>query len=545
MNESPSDEELLRKSEELFRYTFDQAAVGIAHVLTDGSFLRINRCFCDIVGYSNQELLCLTFQDITHPDDLCSDLDYVNQMLKQEISNYTMEKRYIRKDGSIVWVHLTVALVLNSLGEPNYFISVVDDISRRKQVEEELTFKTLLLEAQSETSIDGILVVDSEGHVLFSNSLFAEIWRIPPTILDSKRDEILLKYVLEQLKYPEEFKNKVDYLYEHPEERSRDEIEFADGRYFDRYSSPIISPAGKYLGRIWYFRDITERKQTEEKLHQMNSFLDSIFEHIPDMIFLKDARDLKFVRFNRAGEDLLGYTKDELIGKNDYDFFPKEQADFFTAKDYAVLDEKFAVDIPEESIKTRHKGNRILHTKKVPIMDAEGTPKYLLGISEDITQRKQAEEKLRIKEKELLAKTINLEEVNTALKVLLECREKDKDEMQDNIMVNIKQLVEPLIDKLKICVSGPREAAYLDALTSALHIIVSPFAKRLASETFKFTPREVEISNFIREGKSTKEVADILNLSIRAVEFHRDNIRKKLGLNKTSKNLRTYLLSLS
>ena len=162
MNESPSVEEVVRKSEELFRYTFDQAAVGIAHVATDGRFLRMNRSFCDIVGYSNQELLCLTFQDITHPDDLCSDLDYVNQMLKQEISNYTMEKRYIRKDGSIVWVHLSVALVLNSLGEPNYFISVVDDISRRKQVEEELAFKTLLLEAQSETSIDGILVVDSK-----------------------------------------------------------------------------------------------------------------------------------------------------------------------------------------------------------------------------------------------------------------------------------------------------------------------------------------------------------------------------------------------
>lgn len=545
MNESPSDEELLRKSEELFRYTFDQAAVGIAHVATDGSFLKINRRFCDIVGYSNQELLCLTFQDITHPDDLCSDLDCVNRMLKQEISNYTIEKRYIRKDGSIVWVHLTGALVLNALGEPNYFISVVDDISRRKQVEEELALKTLLLEAQSETSIDGILVVDSEGRVLFSNSLFVEIWRIPPTILESKRDEILLKYVLEQLKYPEEFKNKVDYLYEHPEERSRDEIEFADGRCFDRYSSPIISPAGKYLGRIWYFRDITERKQTEEKLRQMNSFLDSIFEHIPDMIFLKDAKDLRFVRFNRAGEDLLGYTKDELMGKNDYDFFPKEQADFFTAKDYAVLGEKLAVDIPEESIQTRYKGNRILHTKKVPILDAEGKPKYLLGIAEDITQRKQAEEKLKIKEKELLAKTINLEEVNIALKVLLEHREKDKDEMQDNIMMNIKQLIEPFVDKLKICASGPQEAAYLEALTSALHSIVSPFAKRLASKTFNFTPREVEISNFIRDGKSTKEVADILNLSIRAVEFHRDNIRKKLGLNKTSTNLRTYLLSLS
>ncbi|MDP3285972.1 MAG: response regulator, partial [Desulfobacterales bacterium] len=114
----------------------------------------------------------------------------------------------------------------------------------------------------------------------------------------------------------------------------------------------------------------TERKQADEKMRRMNVFLDSVIENIPNMLFLKDARDLKFVRFNRAGEDLLGYSRDDLLGKSDYDFFPKDQADWFTNKDRDVLRGKDVVDIPEESLQTRNKGERIMHTKKVPILGA-------------------------------------------------------------------------------------------------------------------------------------------------------------------------------
>jgi PAS domain S-box-containing protein len=120
--------------------------------------------------------------------------------------------------------------------------------------------------------------------------------------------------------------------------------------------------------------------------------LNSIIENLPHMIFVKDAKTLKFVRLNRAGEQLLGYTQRELLGKSDYDFFPEQEAAFFTAKDREVLQEGSIVDIPEEPIATKNKGRRILHTKKVPIFDKDGTPKYLLGISEDITERKQIEQ---------------------------------------------------------------------------------------------------------------------------------------------------------
>lgn len=133
-------------------------------------------------------------------------------------------------------------------------------------------------------------------------------------------------------------------------------------------------------------RDITDQTKAEEN----EKFLDSIIENIPNMIFVKDAKDLRFIRFNKAGEELLGYRKEDLIGKNDYDFFSKEEADFFTQNDQKVLTDKKLLDIPQEKISTKYKGERILHTKRIPIIDESGESIYLLGISEDITEKMRA-----------------------------------------------------------------------------------------------------------------------------------------------------------
>src|SRR6266542_1676134 len=139
---------------------------------------------------------------------------------------------------------------------------------------------------------------------------------------------------------------------------------------------------------------------TNERLHMANRFLDSIVENIPNMIFVKDAEHLRFDRINRAGEELLGVSRDLLLGKNDYDFFPAEQAQFFQSKDREVLSRNVVVDIPEEPIETS-RGRRWLHTKKIPIFDKEGIPRYLLGISEDITERKELADRLRQAHEEL------------------------------------------------------------------------------------------------------------------------------------------------
>jgi PAS domain S-box-containing protein len=150
----------LRESEERFRATFEQAAVGVAHVGPDGRWLRVNQRLCDIVGYTREELLQKTFQEITHPDDLETDLEQARQLLAGQIEIYSMDKRYIKKDGSIVWINLTVTLVRGPSGEPGYFISVIEDTTDRKQTEEALRLSEELYRTVVEQAAENIFIVD-------------------------------------------------------------------------------------------------------------------------------------------------------------------------------------------------------------------------------------------------------------------------------------------------------------------------------------------------------------------------------------------------
>lgn len=157
----------------------------------------------------------------------------------------------------------------------------------------------------------------------------------------------------------------------------------------------------------------TEEKRMKE-IQKINEFLDTILENLPNMVFVKDAAELRFVRFNKAGEKLLGLPRAELMGKNDYDFFPKEQADFFTAKDREALALNDVTDIPEEEIKTAM-GPKWLHTRKIPILGHDGKPAFLLGISEDITARKSSEENVLRLNEELSLGVRQLQSVNKEL----------------------------------------------------------------------------------------------------------------------------------
>ncbi|WP_177418319.1 PAS domain S-box protein [endosymbiont of Lamellibrachia barhami] len=158
-------------------------------------------------------------------------------------------------------------------------------------------------------------------------------------------------------------------------------------------SRPVIDSDGEVTGMQSTLIDVTERNKIEHSLQDRERELDTIIENIPNMLFVKDAKELRFVRFNQAGETLLGMPRKDLIGKNDYDFFPQEQADFFTEKDREVLESGKQLDISEEPIETP-KGTRILHTRKTVIRGKNGEAKFLLGISEDITERKRTEQEL-------------------------------------------------------------------------------------------------------------------------------------------------------
>jgi HD-GYP domain-containing protein (c-di-GMP phosphodiesterase class II) len=198
----------------------------------------------------------------------------------------------------------------------------VHDVTERKQAHDLLLTKTMLLEAQSETSLDGILAVNNEGHSILSNKHFSEVWKIPAHILTSKNDATMLEYVSKQLKDPGEFDRKVAYLYERHAEKSRDEIELVDGRYLDRYSSPLLSVDGQYLGRIWFFRDITDSKKSEEKLRKTLESLRKAFDTIVKvMISTVEVRDPYTAGHQSRSADIacaiaieMGFPQDKIVG---------------------------------------------------------------------------------------------------------------------------------------------------------------------------------------------------------------------------------------
>jgi DNA-binding CsgD family transcriptional regulator len=168
----------------------------------------------------------------------------------------------------------------------------------------------------------------------------------------------------------------------------------------------------------------------------------------------------------------------------------------------------------------------------------------MFSVVTDITNLKQTELALKQRERELEMQTVNLEEANAALKVLLKRREEDKKELEEKVLFNMKELAEPYLEKLRKTGLNGRQQAFLEILESNLNEIISPFPRSLYFSYLNLTPAEMQIAALIRHGQTTKEIANLLNLSSRTVETHRKNIRKKLGLKDKKANLRTKLLSL-
>ena len=280
-----------------------------------------------------------------------------------------------------------------------------NDVTKRKQAEEALRAVSAELRQTLHTAATGLTHCSRDLRYLSANPAYGRLVGLPVEqivgrpivdVMGQAAFEIIRPHIERVLSG-----ERVEY---------EDELPIAGERkWIHGVYTPDRDASGNVVGWVGSVMDITVRKRIEEELKAANAFLDAIIENIPLMLFIKESQSLRFVRLNRAGEDLLGWPKETFIGKNDYDFWPQEQAEFFVEKDRETLKSGSIVDIPEEPIQTRHQGVRILHTKKVPILDTAGNPIYLLGISEDITERKRIE-----KEQQFLA------EVSVALSASLE-----------------------------------------------------------------------------------------------------------------------------
>ena len=292
---------------------------------------------------------------------------------------------------------LSASVIRDREGTPLYFIAQIEDIRERKRAERALQESEQRLNLALESAQVGMwdldLLTDTSVRSLRHDQIFGYSSPVPTWgaaifmthVVPEDRD--VAKRAFERAFATDDFDMEC-------------RIQWADTsiHWISAKGRAYRNATGDPVRMMGTVMDITERKRTEEELKAANASLDAIIDNIPLMLFIKDSTSLRFVRFNRAAEDLLGRPKETLIGKSDYDLWPPEQAGFFVAKDRETLNSGTIVDIPEEPIQTPHEGVRLLHTKKVPILDGAGNPMYLLGISEDITERRRIE-----KEQQFLA----------------------------------------------------------------------------------------------------------------------------------------------
>lgn len=458
INARKKAEEALRLSEERFRAVYEQSPLGIVSDDLHGRFIQVNQRFCEFIGYSADELYQMRVSDVTYPDDRPIGSAEYQKLLRREIPSFSVQKRYVHKDGQVIWGEVSVAPVVNEHMQILSTVAIVADINARKKAEAEVTKRAAELEIVAKVSAIAAAILD--GDTLLQRAVHLtqvgfNLYHTQVYLMDE--GEKLLVLAAGSGSAGESMKARGHNIpLEHSSSivaqaaRSRDGIivndvttvsNFLSSRFLPDTKSEMAIPmivGDKLIGVLDVQSEIVDRfteadltvkstladqiaiaiqnaqafealKRSEAETRRVQVFLDSVIENIPDTIFVKDADHLSYLRLNRAGEELLGVPREALIGKSDCDFFPKEVADFLTSKDREVLASGQLLDIPEEDIATQDKGMRVLHTKKIPILNAEGKPQYLLGISEDITERKRAEER----QAQLMAE---LESVNQDLK---------------------------------------------------------------------------------------------------------------------------------
>ncbi len=286
---------------------------------------------------------------------------------------------------------------------------MVREIDERKKAQDELSSLLSLHSATLESTADGIFVVDLNGKVVSYNQKFLQLWQIPTDIAETRDDTKLLDFVLDQLSEPEKFISEVKRLYANPLAQSQDILEFKDNRVYERCSQPQRID-NRVVGRVWSFRDITERKVAEQALKQSRQMLQLVMDNVPQSIFWKD-RDLKYLGCNVNFAKDAGLEKPaDIIGKTDYDLtWKKEEADAYREDDKKVMDSntpKYLIIEPQQQADGKMAW---IETNKVPLHDAEDNVVGMLGSYSDITERKRAEE-----EKDKL--THDLEDANQQMK---------------------------------------------------------------------------------------------------------------------------------
>jgi len=538
-----------------------------------GRNIRYNQAMFKLTGYSQDDVPDVeTWLTKIYPDkkNRKTVKELINKSFKQELDLKEYEVVITRKDGQKRFVEFSLFNVLIQGKSTEFQVVEAIDITERKRAAEELKKANKKLQQwnleldqrvkertqelqESENRLkmaleganEGLWVIDFKENKMFFSAESAE----------------MLGYELEELGTTSDKWDKITHPDDWPlvEQRLADHYEGRTSLYEAEYRAKTKEGGWKWIlghGRVMKrdkkghpiqaigtHVDITKLKETEIELRESEEKFRSLVEHAPFGLLIVDS-DRKIGYFNPQFKTIFGYSKKEL--SNIDSWFKKAYPDKLYRKKVKSIWNK-AINQPNQRSPEPYQFDIISktgHSKIVRVKFVSLKEKSCLVTYEDITEIATAQEALEKREKELELKTASLEEVNTALRVLLKRIEEDKTELEEKVLYNMKDLVLPYIAKLEQSRLSENQKSFLTILKSNLDDIVSPFSRRMAASHLNLTPREVQVANLLKEDKITKEIAELLNMSESSVEFHRHNIRKKLGLVGKKVNLRTYLQSL-
>ncbi len=476
--------EALRESEEKYRDLVEDISDVVYAADHNGVITFISPVIENVAGYSPSEVVGRPLTDFIHPEDLSRVTAQFQKLISGQIE--LSEYRILKKSGEVCWVRASSQARLKD-GHATIVRGVLRDISRPKQAEEELhhEFEMSLRERTAE------LLKINEGY----------------------------RFEIVQRKKAEEAMRE-----------SAQRLQIA-------YDQATI-----YAEELK--KEIADRKQVEQALIESEQRYRALWDEAPVAYHVVDTKGI-IMQVNRTETVMLGYTQEEMVGKPIFNFIlPEQRKEALKRFGLKLAGEEVSNDV--DRVYVRKDGSRV-HVSIDDVLERtkDGEIISVRTTMVDITKRRQAERALQHHQEELKAQSRSLEEVNTALKVLLKHREEDMAELEQKVVSNVKDLILPYVETVGNTRLDARQKAYVSIIESNLNEIISPFLRNLSSRYLRLTPKEIQIADLIKHGKTTKEMAELLNMSTRAVRFHRENIRTKLGLKNKPANLRTHLASLS
>jgi PAS domain S-box-containing protein len=410
-------------SEERFKAFIDGCPSMMWETDAQGNILFLNQACLKFLGIKPEEVRNCAWQSLIHPGDVAEFESKYSSAIKQHVP-FSTEARVRKADGQWRLLGSRAQPNFSASGEYEGHIGLSADITQRIQIEQDRQFELSLIRSIHDETIEGILVVNEAGEIVSHNRRFLEIWKISDKEAGSQWPDSragapnlpLLLAAAEQVEDREAFLARTLALYKHPDEKDHCEVILKDGRTLERHSTGLRDPEGRYLGRVWFYRDVTDQKRAEANLQNAKMLADqanrrllakrlilenerkmlrALIDNIPDFIYVKDVES-RFVLANRFLAHEVGVEKPEqLLGRTDFDFYPPELAQGFFEDEQNVIRSRQPLCNREEKGLDRAGNELDVLTTKVPIYDSEGHLLGIAGVGRDITARKKTETALR------------------------------------------------------------------------------------------------------------------------------------------------------